>query len=407
MIVLAGPLAWPAHAESSAEVAGRWGAQLELGLWKLTEGYWDHSNIDNFSGLSVRRGLSRHWLAELSYRYGTVSPGVSDPTLDAGWTTSSYFNLYTELHNPTLNIQFMFAPESKISPFMGFGLGLTAWRVMASQEEASFFPSGTTVQGFDTDGDRYQALRQTDFTIAVELGAEWFMSEKFSLRLGGRYHVMPGNDLDNVGLSSWDVFASPDYVDANRGIVQGFLGLTWWFGGSKAWSPWDYAPPPPLLPEPAPAVPEPVVEPEPEPEPEPVVEPEPEPEPVVEPEPEPAPEIQAIGAGLVLEDVSFRSGSAQLTAGSITSLTRMAEVLAEHPEIRVEVRGHTDATGSAELNRELSQRRAVAVRDVLIQLGVAPSRVTAVGFGQDYPIASNDTAEGRAKNRRVELHRIQ
>lgn len=412
MVVVALPFAGNAEA---AEVDGRWGIQGEFGFWKLVEGYWDHSNIGNFAGLSVRRGLSPFWVLEMSYRYGTVRPGVNSPTLDAGWTTDSYFDLVTELHNPTLGITYLFIPESRFTPYMGFGVGATAWRVMDSPD-GGFIPKGTTVQGFDADGDRYRALKQTDLTLALELGAEWFVSRSVSFRFGGRYHILPGNDLDNVGLSSWNAFASPSYVDANRGLAQGFLGVTWWFG-SRAWSPWD-APAvdlPPLRPVPTPEPePAPAPEPEPEPEPEPMPEPEPEPAPAPTPPPppppapapEPEPEIKAIDRGLVLEGVAFQSGSAQLTAGSITTLSRMADLLKQNSEIRVEVRGHTDATGSAELNRELSQRRAVAVRDVLIQLGVAPSRVTAVGYGQDYPIAPNDTAEGRAKNRRVELHRI-
>ncbi len=84
----------------------------------------------------------------------------------------------------------------------------------------------------------------------------------------------------------------------------------------------------------------------------------------------------------------------------------MADTLKQNTEVRVEVRGHTDSTGSAETNRDLSHRRAMAVRDVLIQLGVSRSRVTAVGYGEDYPIASNETHAGRTANRRVELHRI-
>jgi OOP family OmpA-OmpF porin len=73
--------------------------------------------------------------------------------------------------------------------------------------------------------------------------------------------------------------------------------------------------------------------------------------------------------------------------------------------VRIEVRGHTDATGSAESNRVLSEKRALAVRDYLIAQGVSADRITARGFGEDFPIAPNDTREGRAKNRRVEIHR--
>ncbi len=109
---------------------------------------------------------------------------------------------------------------------------------------------------------------------------------------------------------------------------------------------------------------------------------------------------------LILEGVNFRSGSAELVTGSLLVLEGVARSMLAHPEAMIEIRGHTDATGSAEANRALSQQRALAVRDALIRFGVAPSRITAIGYGEDYPIAPNDTPEGRARNRRVELHRV-
>jgi OmpA-OmpF porin, OOP family len=85
----------------------------------------------------------------------------------------------------------------------------------------------------------------------------------------------------------------------------------------------------------------------------------------------------------------------------------VAASLRSWPDKKIEIRGHTDSTGNAERNRELSQRRAMSVRDVLIQMGISPSRITAVGYGQDFPIASNGTAAGRSENRRVEVHVVQ
>jgi OOP family OmpA-OmpF porin len=113
-----------------------------------------------------------------------------------------------------------------------------------------------------------------------------------------------------------------------------------------------------------------------------------------------------VARDLILEGVNFRSGSAELVTGSLLVLEGVARSMLAHPEAMIEIRGHTDATGSAEANRALSQQRALAVRDALIRFGVAPSRITAIGYGEDYPIAPNDTPEGRARNRRVELHRV-
>jgi outer membrane protein OmpA-like peptidoglycan-associated protein len=73
------------------------------------------------------------------------------------------------------------------------------------------------------------------------------------------------------------------------------------------------------------------------------------------------------------------------------------------PSKPIRIEGHTDARGTAGANRVLSQRRADAVRDALIAAGVAAARISSVGLGEDQPVASNDTEEGRARNRRVDV----
>jgi outer membrane protein OmpA-like peptidoglycan-associated protein len=78
-----------------------------------------------------------------------------------------------------------------------------------------------------------------------------------------------------------------------------------------------------------------------------------------------------------------------------------------NPDVRIEVAGHTDNTGSAAINQRLSQARAAAVRAYLARKGVAPVRMVARGYGPNDPVAPNTTAEGRARNRRVELRRIE
>jgi len=78
--------------------------------------------------------------------------------------------------------------------------------------------------------------------------------------------------------------------------------------------------------------------------------------------------------------------------------------LREHPRLRIERQGHTDSTGSPRQNQGLSERRAAAVRGYLISQGVGASQLEARGFGETQPMASNATAEGRAKNRRVVMH---
>jgi len=109
---------------------------------------------------------------------------------------------------------------------------------------------------------------------------------------------------------------------------------------------------------------------------------------------------------LILEGVNFATGKAELTPESQAILDGVAESLVANEEIKVQVGGHTDNTGSAAVNKRLSAARAEAVRQYLISKGVAAGRLTAAGFGPSKPIASNKTAAGRAQNRRVELTRV-
>lgn len=109
---------------------------------------------------------------------------------------------------------------------------------------------------------------------------------------------------------------------------------------------------------------------------------------------------------IVLEGVNFETASANLTDQSYVTLNRVAASLAAHPELQVEVAGYTDSRGSDMYNQRLSQSRADAVRGYLIGKGVAADRLSARGFGENDPIDSNTTTGGLARNRRVELHRL-
>ena len=79
------------------------------------------------------------------------------------------------------------------------------------------------------------------------------------------------------------------------------------------------------------------------------------------------------------------------------------KVLRDNPDLRVTVEGHTDSVGSAAYNQKLSERRAQAVKRYLVRQGIDPSRITTEGYGKSRPIASNETEEGRAKNRRADI----
>jgi len=109
---------------------------------------------------------------------------------------------------------------------------------------------------------------------------------------------------------------------------------------------------------------------------------------------------------LVLEGVHFELDSATLDPDSRHILDEVATSLLAWPEVRVEVGGYTDSSGNDAYNLDLSRRRAEAVRDYLVARGVSSSRLEAHGYGESDPIADNATAEGRARNRRVELERL-
>ncbi len=104
-----------------------------------------------------------------------------------------------------------------------------------------------------------------------------------------------------------------------------------------------------------------------------------------------------------MSDVLFKSGSFELLPGARERLAKVSGIVLAYTGLRLEVEGHTDSIGSDEYNRRLSEQRADAVRDYLVQQGISSGAITASGFGKSEPVASNDTPEGRQQNRRVEL----
>lgn len=123
-----------------------------------------------------------------------------------------------------------------------------------------------------------------------------------------------------------------------------------------------------------------------------------EPEPVVEPAPvaDPVP-VMTLSKG------AFGHDSTQLTPDAESSLDEVVMHLNDSPETKVDVIGYTDSTGSAEYNQQLSEKRAKAASDYIEAQGIESSRITTIGKGEEDPIADNNTAEGREKNRRVEV----
>ncbi len=109
--------------------------------------------------------------------------------------------------------------------------------------------------------------------------------------------------------------------------------------------------------------------------------------------------------GLVvnMQDVLFDTGKYTLKTPAQLALARISGIVMSHPGLNLQIEGYTDSTGGSDLNKRLSEQRANAVRDFLLTQGVNTNNMTAVGYGDNYPVASNDTAAGRKMNRRVEL----
>jgi outer membrane protein OmpA-like peptidoglycan-associated protein len=111
----------------------------------------------------------------------------------------------------------------------------------------------------------------------------------------------------------------------------------------------------------------------------------------------------ARGLIVSMSDVLFDTGQFSLKSGAREKLAKVAGILIAYPGLNIEVGGYTDNVGSDEMNQKLSENRAGAVRDYLVKEGVGTNSVTAKGYGNTLPVASNDNASGRQMNRRVEL----
>jgi outer membrane protein OmpA-like peptidoglycan-associated protein len=113
-----------------------------------------------------------------------------------------------------------------------------------------------------------------------------------------------------------------------------------------------------------------------------------------------------VGTSIVLEGVVFKTASAEISPESGEILEKAFNTLAQNPEVEVEIQGHTDNVGKSSYNLKLSQKRADAVKDYLVKMGINESRITTKGFGSTMPAVSNTTPENKQKNRRIEFFRV-
>jgi len=109
------------------------------------------------------------------------------------------------------------------------------------------------------------------------------------------------------------------------------------------------------------------------------------------------------GFVLTLSDIQFQRDESELSADTMRKLYPLITLLKDESRRNIIIEGYTDSIGAEDYNRELSERRATAVRDFLVSTGIDPRRTSVRGYGEEHPISSNDSANGRRENRRVEV----
>lgn len=117
-------------------------------------------------------------------------------------------------------------------------------------------------------------------------------------------------------------------------------------------------------------------------------------------------EKDLLGSGKSVLQINFDTDKATLKTDGLEAVKEIIAVLGQNPELKIAINGYTDNSGGKEHNHKLSEDRASAVKDEIIKSGISADRLTSKGFGQENPIAGNDTEEGKSKNRRVELIRL-
>ncbi|MEL7238002.1 MAG: OmpA family protein, partial [Planctomycetota bacterium] len=315
-------------------------------------------NHDGGFGLFVGKYLDDHWFGELRYTtLGEAGLTNRNPAIAAAFPDAAID--YTV---PSLMAGYRFRPEASLSPFVRAGL--------------SFISNDASGGPIDFD-------RQNSMQVAFGGGADYALNER------------------------WFVRGDIDWYDRDAWFAGLYIGASF---GERA-------------PRRAAAI-------------EPVVVPKKAPVPLPQPAPKPIPEPAApdedgdgvadtqdacpgTPAGTRVDDIGcvpaadydwptvrFAYKSDDLTPDSEQKLRDAAAWLAVHPDVFVELGGHTDSVGGQRYNQPLSERRARQVLDYLVELGVPSAQLSATGYGQLQPIAGNDTDEGRALNRRVELKRV-
>ena len=445
-------------------ISGQAGLGLNASLIKLVGGDVDHSLANYAAAIVLKYSFSEFLTSEINAGIGWVRP--RDP--DSHFKARADAPYRTYIYPWSVSLRYNFLPEKRIVPYIGFGTGLTFWNLRDVSQGDDWFPipaSGTSISKMQknltilgTIGTTFFVTKDVGFDVGIRyshlldqkldnIGTGDENNGLLEIRLNLCYFFGGYRDSDGDGIEDkndmapyqpedFDYFQDedgrPDLDNDNDGIPDEEDGAPNLPEDHDGFQDEDGIPDPdndndgvddtqdqcPLEPEDYDQFRDEDGCPDPDNDNDSILDefdacpnqpetyngymdndgcPDEKPSsPLVEP-----------GRTLILRGVTFAVGKADLTENAKTLLSGVYETLRDNPEVRVEIRGFTDNTGGAALNLNLSQRRAESVRDYLASRGVAFQRMRAIGYGEANPIASNQTPDGRAKNRRIEFIRIE
>jgi outer membrane protein OmpA-like peptidoglycan-associated protein len=349
-------------------------AQNEVGRWTIGGRGGANVWISDYNQDKIGDG------GEIMLRYGITT--MFSAGIVAGYeelkTYQDPISQYPLLKDPylkahaipvSMDAYFHFAPDAGIDPYLYAGLGAMLYKRVNGVD--SYVPNS-----------RFY----TTVLVPMGIGAGIPVSNYVSL-------------VADVGYRVTDDYV--DYIKAGKldGFVSAKIGVNFTIGGSDRTVVVEappYIPPPDtvvktvVVPAPPVVIKDTVVVPAP-----PVV--------VKDTVVVERPLVLERGKTVILKGINFETGKATLTADSKEILQKAYDALVANPDVEVEIVGHTDSVGNRAYNRDLSIRRAKAVKAWMVNMGIAPLRMTTSGRGMDEPIDVNSTAEGRANNRRIEF----
>ncbi len=328
-----------------------------ISISSLSTGAW--SGIGNYGGYAtIQRNFSEHVAIRLlgSYNYMKTESNIKTQSIN--------------LAAADFDMLYYLVPCEDITPYFAAGFGGIL---------------------FANDNSPQLQLDVTylEYQFNLGIGAEWRFSDNWSLRAEGIYHTSSTNKLDGYDDPGEDkgLFGgnSDTYMTLNAGVQFYF------FKGEPSTECNLYDGVSVGAPEESPTL-----------------------EQIedlikkyackeVVKEVEVEKPVEVVKTQWVLVGVNFELNSAKLTEGSYPILYGAVQYLNQYPELKIEIQGHTDNTGSESYNQKLSEKRATVVRNYLMSKGISPSRMTVKGYGESNPVSDNSTPEGRSLNRRIEF----